>query len=208
MQQQGPSWRLRSRLCPSRSAVSATGTTDGELLDTAWLYHKHGGKIEADYWALLKGLVEVVADRWQEPDESFWEFRDARRQFVISKVMCWVAVQRAIRLTRELNLEADLDRWTRLRAEIRTRVEREGVNPRSGAFVQSLGWTAADATTLLIPLVHFLPASDPRVQATIQEVERQLAPGGLVYRYRREDGLPGDEGAFVVCSFGSSTTSP
>jgi GH15 family glucan-1,4-alpha-glucosidase len=173
----------------------------GELLDTAWLYHKHGGKIEADYWELLKGLVGVVADRWQEPDESFWEIRDARRHFLISKVMCWVAVQRAIRLARALNLEADLDRWTRLRAEIRSRVEQEGVNPRTGAFVQSLGSTAADATTLLIPLVHFLPASDPRVQATIQEVERQLASGGLVYRYRQEDGLSGDEGAFVICSF-------
>jgi GH15 family glucan-1,4-alpha-glucosidase len=173
----------------------------GELMDTAWLYHKYGGEIDAAFWDLLRGMVDVVARRWQEPDESFWEFRDERRHFVISKVMCWVAVQRAIRLARDLNLDADLGRWRRLRDAIRERVDRDGVDARTGVFVQAFGASKLDAANLLIPLVRFVPPEDPRVHSTVDRIQRELATDGLVKRYQRPDGLPGDEGAFVICSF-------
>jgi len=173
----------------------------GELMDTAWLYHKYGGRIEPAFWDLLRGVVEVVARRWQEPDESFWEFRDARRHYVISKVMCWVAMQRAIRLARALDLDADLPRWRRLRDAIRERVDRDGVDGGTGTFVQAFGASEPDAANLLIPLVRFVPPDDPRMRATVQRIRRELATGELVNRYQRADGLPGDEGAFVICSF-------
>ena len=173
----------------------------GELVDTAWLYHRHGGDIDPLFWDFLRALVDVVIHRWTEPDQSFWEFRDARKHFVISKVFCWVALQRAIRLARALDLEADLDRWMRVRDAIRRTIEKEGVDPGSGAFIQSFGSTALDAANLLIPLVRFLPETDHRVRATVDRIAAELTSHGLVRRYLRPDGLPGDEGAFVICSF-------
>ncbi len=174
----------------------------GYLLDTAWLYHRAGGDITPSFWGFLTGVVDVVDRRWCSPDEGIWEVRGGRRHFVSSKVMAWVAVDRAIRLARARRLPADLARWTALRAEIRRRVEREGVDPATGAFVQAFGTRALDASNLLIPLVRFLPANDPRVRATIDRTVRELAPDGLVYRYlERDDGLPGGEATFVICSF-------
>jgi GH15 family glucan-1,4-alpha-glucosidase len=173
----------------------------GYLLDTAWLYHRHGGEISATFWGLLRGAVDVVARRWTEPDEGIWEVRGGRRHFVSSKVMAWVAVDRAIRLARARSLPADLDRWTALRAAIRRRVERDGVDPSSGALTQSLGDPALDASNLLIPLVRFLPAADPRVRATMRRIAGELSKDGLVYRYLEDDGLPGGEATFLICSF-------
>jgi len=164
-------------------------------------HHKYGGHIDPAFWDLLRGVIDVVERRWKEPDESFWEFRDARRHFVISKVMCWVAVQRAIRLARSLNLDADLNRWQRLRDAIHERVDRDGVDARTGAFVQAFGAAELDAANLLIPLVRFLRPGDPRMRATVDRTWRELATDGLVNRYQRPDGLQGDEGAFVICSF-------
>jgi len=173
----------------------------GELVDTAWLYHRHGGEIDPEFWAFLEEAVEVVIERWEEPDESFWEFRDARRQFIISKVFCWVAIQRAIRLAQALGKKVDLDRWSRTRDRIRRTIEKRAVDPRTGAFAQCLDSADLDAASLLIPLVRFLPPTDPRVRATVDRVAAELTQDGLVYRYLRSDGLPGDEGAFVICSF-------
>jgi alpha,alpha-trehalase len=174
----------------------------GYLLDTAWLYHRHGGEISATFWGLLRGGgVDVVARRWTEPDEGIWEVRGGRRHFVSSKVMAWVAVDRAIRLARARSLPADLDRWTALRAAIRRRVERDGVDPSSGALTQSLGAPALDASNLLIPLVRFLPAADPRVRATMRRIAGELSKDGLVYRYLEDDGLPAGEATFLICSF-------
>jgi len=173
----------------------------GELLDTAWLYHKNGGEIDDVFWELCAGIVDVVEERWERPDHGIWEIRDDPRHFTHSKVMAWVAVDRAIRLARARGLPADLERWTRLRRDMRTRIEAEGVDPDTGAFVQSFGDTALDAANLLIPLVRFLPADDPRVRATFERIERELTEDGLVLRYRADDGLPGGEGAFVICSF-------
>jgi len=173
----------------------------GELVDTAWLYHRHGGHIDPEFWDFLRTAVEVVTCRWTEPDQSFWEFRDTRRHFVISKVFCWVALQRAIRLARALDLEADLDRWVRVRDEIRQTIEQDGVDPDTGAFVQSFGSTELDAANLLIPLVRFLPETDHRVRATVDRIAAELTSDGLVRRYLRPDGLPDDEGSFLICSF-------
>jgi GH15 family glucan-1,4-alpha-glucosidase len=174
----------------------------GELLDTAWLYHRSGGQIDRVFWDFLVRVVEHVEGHWQEPDEGIWEVRGGRRHFVYSKVMAWVAVDRALKLAKSLGLPADSEHWTALRDQIKGRIESEGVNPATGAFVQSFGSTAMDASSLLLPLIRFARADDPRVVATVREIEHQLSREGLVYRYRdTDDGLPGDEAAFVICSF-------
>lgn len=174
----------------------------GEVIDTAWLYHRHGGVIETDFWDFLVRLGEHVAKVWIEPDEGIWEVRGGRRHFVYSKVMAWVAIDRLIRLSRALQRPFDVERWLGLRDEIRRRVETEGVDPVSGAFVQSLGSTSLDASALLLPLVHFLPADDPRVRATLDRIAKELSVDGFVYRYLDgADGLPGGEATFLICSF-------
>jgi GH15 family glucan-1,4-alpha-glucosidase len=140
--------------------------------------------------------------RWTEPDDGIWEVRGGRRHFVASKVMAWVAVDRAIRLARGLGLPADLDRWSALASAIRRQVEQAGVDPASGAFTQAFGSRAPDAANLLLPLVRFLPPDDPRIRATVERTARELAPQGLVHRYLgADDGLPGGEASFVICSF-------
>jgi GH15 family glucan-1,4-alpha-glucosidase len=149
----------------------------GYLLDTAWLYHRHGGPIRPTFWRLLSGAVEVVARSWTEPDDGIWEVRGDPRQFVASKVMAWVAVDRAIRLARARGLPADLDRWTALRRTIRPRVEQAGTDPATGAFTQAFGARSPDAANRLLPLVHFLPADDPRVRATVQRTAREPPVG-------------------------------
>lgn len=173
----------------------------GEVMDTAWLHHRHGGEIEPDFWNFLVRVVEHVDDHWQDPDEGIWEVRGGRRHFVYSKVMAWVAVDRALKLARARQLPCDEGRWTALRDQIRRRIDAEGVDQATGAFVQTLGSDVMDASNLLLPLIHFVPADDPRVAATLREVERQLGRDGLVYRYRADDGLPGDEASFAICSF-------
>jgi alpha,alpha-trehalase len=174
----------------------------GYLLDTAWLYHRHGGPITPTFWRLLSGAVDVVAHRWTEPDEGIWEVRGGPRHFVASKVMAWVAADRAIRLARTLGLPADLDRWAALWRAIRRRVEQAGVDPATGAFTQAFGSRALDASNLLLPLVRFLPPDDQRIRATVERTARELAPHGLVHRYLgADDGLPDGEASFVICSF-------
>jgi GH15 family glucan-1,4-alpha-glucosidase len=173
----------------------------GYLLDTAWLYHRAGGEISLSFWDLLSGIVDVVAARWMLPDEGIWEVRGGRRQFVSSKIMAWVAVDRAIRLAHACGLPADTERWTALRAEIRSAIETHGVDPETNALVQSFGSTVLDASNLLAALVRFFPADDPRVFATTRRTAAELAPDGLVYRYLGPDGLAGAEATFAICSF-------
>ncbi|MGH2348517.1 MAG: glycoside hydrolase family 15 protein [bacterium] len=173
----------------------------GFLLDTAWLYHKHGGTIDPVFWEFLSAGVDAVGERWTLPDSGIWEVRGEPQHFTSSKLMAWVAVDRAVRLARALGYPADGARWKSLRREIRRRIETEGIDPATGAFVQAFGSRHVDASLLLIPLVRFLPPHDPRVRNTLARVERDLTQDGLVYRYRTDDGLPGDEGAFLICSF-------
>ena len=176
----------------------------GELLD-AFYQEMHTGSVEpGSGWDLITSLIQHLADIWQEPDESIWEVRGGARHFTFSKAMAWVALDRAIRAAEEFHLEGPLDEWRALRACIHETVCREGFSTAKGAFVQYFGTDELDASLLLLPLVGFLPADDPRMRGTIEAIGRELMADGLVQRYRTEhgaDGLPPGEGVFLACSF-------
>jgi alpha,alpha-trehalase len=175
----------------------------GEVLDTAWLYHQRGGAIDSVSWDFLVRLTEHVEQVWDLPDEGIWEVRGPPQHFVYSKVMAWVTLDRAIKLARRLNAsDAPIERWRALRAAIRQRIDTEGVDPRTGAFVQACGTRSLDASALLIPLRRFVRPDDPRVRATLERVDKELSKNGLIYRYKHlDDGLPEGEATFVLCSF-------
>ncbi len=173
----------------------------GEMLDLAWLFHKYGGVIDLGFWEFLVGIVEFVEKNWTRPDSSLWEVRGAPRHFVHSKVMCWVAVDRAVQLARTTGFPAPVAHWKALKNQIRHRIEQEGVHPDKGFFVQSFGGQAVDAAGLMLPLEGFVAPDDPRVRATVREIETRLVQDGLVKRYLTDDGLPGEEGFFLICSF-------
>ncbi|NDZ75152.1 MULTISPECIES: glycoside hydrolase family 15 protein [unclassified Streptomyces] len=180
----------------------------GEVIDTLYLAHQSGVARCADTAVLHQRLVEHLAQRWQEPDEGIWEIRGARRHFVHSKVMAWVAVDRTIRLTEAGALDMDLAPLVELRATIHREVCDKGFDPVRNTFTQSYGSKGLDAATLLIPRTGFLPPDDPRVIGTVDAVRRELSTDdGLVHRYRTRgkrtgmDGLKGNEGTFVLCSF-------
>jgi len=151
-------------------------------------------------------MLDWLESIWQDPDDGIWEVRGPRRQFTHSKVMAWVAIDRAIKSAEEYGMEAPLDEWKEIRQEIHDQVCDEGFNVAKGSFTQYYGSDELDASLLMIPLVGFLPAHDPRVRGTIEAVERELVEGGFVLRYRTVDtgdvdGLSGREGAFLACSF-------
>ena len=175
----------------------------GELLDSAHQFRKYGGAMDAEYWQFLQRVAAFICDNWQEADDGFWESRGGRQHFVISKVMCWVGLDRAIRAAKALDLDGDVKWWREVRAQIKDEVLERGFDAKRGAFVQAYGSDLLDATCLLLPLVGFLPASDERVRGTIRAVEEHLlSPEGFVYRYKGfDDGLAGDEGAFLLCTF-------
>jgi GH15 family glucan-1,4-alpha-glucosidase len=175
----------------------------GEIMDSAHLYRRFGGRMDEEYWGYLRRVVQFVLDHWKDPDDGIWEARAERQQFVFSKVMCWVALDRAIKAATELNLPGDVELWKRVREEIRQTVLSRGYDADRGAFVQAFGSKALDSSLLLLPLVGFLPADDPRIKSTLATIERELTtPEGLVYRYRGvDDGLGGEEGTFLICSF-------
>jgi GH15 family glucan-1,4-alpha-glucosidase len=141
---------------------------------------------------------------WQEPDEGIWEVRGPRRAFTHSRVMAWVALDRAIKAIEQFGLEGPVERWRTVRARIHADVCRQGYDTGLGAFVQSYGSKLLDASLLMIPLVGFLPATDPRVVGTVDAIRRHLVTDGLVARYQTApdvDGLPPGEGAFLACTF-------
>ncbi|HVL81952.1 MAG TPA: glycoside hydrolase family 15 protein [Actinomycetota bacterium] len=173
----------------------------GELLDTAWLYHRNGGRIDEPFWEFIVEAVEVVDEVWDTPDEGIWEPRDRQRHFTSSKIFCWVAVDRAIKLARDLGLDAPIDRWSELSERIRTSIDENATIPGSGAFRRDYESDEQDAANLLAPLVKYVPPDDPRVEATVEDVIARLTQDGLVHRYRTDDGLEGEEGSFVICSF-------
>ncbi len=175
----------------------------GEVLDLLHQASREGLPHEAASWEVERRLVDVVEARWHEPDEGIWEVRGGRRQFTHSKVMAWVGVDRAIRSVEMFGFDGPVDRWRALRDEIHAEVCREGYDDEVGAFVQSYGSKDLDAAALLIPLVGFLPAHDPRVVGTVAAVQERLMRDGFVVRYdpsREIDGVPGGEGAFVPCT--------
>ena len=156
-------------------------------------------------WRIQRHVVDWLESNWREPDEGIWEVRGPRRHFTHSKVMAWVAADRAVRAVEESGLDGDAERWRRLRADIHEEVCREGYDTTRGTFTQSYGSEALDASLLLIPRVGFLPATDPRVAGTVDAVQRELCRDGFVLRYvpdeHSADGLPAGEGAFLPCSF-------
>ncbi|MEX2154245.1 MAG: glycoside hydrolase family 15 protein [Gemmatimonadaceae bacterium] len=176
----------------------------GEVLDA--LHHAMDGGIpgSTEGWRLQVALVEHLTKVWREPDQGLWEVRGAPQHFTHSKVMAWVAVDRAIKTAERLQLEGPLDKWRALREEIHGEVCRRGYDAERGTFVQAYGSKQLDASLLMIAPVGFLPPEDPRVRATIEAIERELNVDGLVRRYdtrRTDDGLPPGEGAFLACSF-------
>ncbi|MDM0044451.1 glycoside hydrolase family 15 protein [Variovorax dokdonensis] len=176
----------------------------GELMDTLHLARHAGVPPQPHAWSIQRTLLDYLERRWEEPDEGIWEIRGPRRQFTHSKIMAWVAFDRAIKSVEQFGLDGPVDRWRELCAEIHARVCKEGFNRRRNSFVQCLGGTALDASLLLIPQLGFLPAEDPRVQGTVEAVRRELSRGALVWRYQTRtgvDNLPPGEGGFVPCSF-------
>ncbi len=176
----------------------------GEVLDAFYVARRAGLVEVAESWALERAFVSHLETIWREPDDGIWEVRGGRRHFTHSKVMAWVAFDRAVRSIEEFGLEGPLERWRVARDAIHQEVCRLGFDAGQNAFVQSYGATGLDASLLLIPLVGFLPADDPRVRGTVAAIERKLVRGGLVLRYDTgtgTDGLPPGEGAFLACSF-------
>jgi len=176
----------------------------GEVLDSLHQAAVAGvGDVDGNTWSLARALVEHLSEIWRQPDDGIWEVRGGSQHFTHSKVMAWVALDRALRWSAHSSLDAPVGRWTALRDEIRADVLAHGVDHR-GVFVQAYGSSALDASLLIVPLVGFLPADDPRVTATVEAIQRELTEDGLVQRYRPErtdDGLPGGEGVFLLCSF-------
>jgi len=178
----------------------------GEVMDALYLARRAGLQTDEPAWDFQLALMDFLESNWQEPDEGIWEIRGPRRHFTHSKVMAWVAMDRAVKAVELHGLAGPLDRWRALRREIHEEVCERGFDAGRDSFVQSYGGSQLDASLLMIPMVGFLPASDPRVRGTVDAIQRELVVDGLVLRYHPDDsasvdGLPPGEGAFLACSF-------
>jgi GH15 family glucan-1,4-alpha-glucosidase len=176
----------------------------GEILDTLHLSRIFGMESDDEGWRLATHLVEFVVEHWQEPDEGIWEVRGPRQQFTHSKVMAWVAMDRAVRAIEKFNRDGPLEKWRAVRQQIFDEVCDKAFDTERNTFTQYYGSQELDASLLMIPLVHFLPATDPRMKGTIEAIKRELMVDGFVMRYPTEmtdDGLPPGEGAFLACTF-------
>ena len=176
----------------------------GELMDALHVARTAGLAVDADAWQFQRTLVNFLADNWERPDSGIWEMRGEPKQFTHSKVMAWVAMDRAVKAIEHYGLEGPLDRWRDVREAIHRQVCDLGVDHARGVFVQRYDGTDLDASLLMIPLVGFLPPEDRRVRATLDAIERELVVDGLVLRYRTEsgvDGLPPGDAYFLPCSF-------
>ena len=176
----------------------------GEMLDAAWHYRRHGGEIDDVFWTFLRRVGEAVLEQWEQPDSGIWEIRGAPKHFVSSKVMSWVALDRLLRIAKADERDGDVDAWSEACHAIRKAVDEQGVDPETQAFRQYFGDDGrADAANLLIPIVGFVDFDDPRATATTDLVGKELGADGFVCRYVTDgmDGVRGDEGAFLICSF-------
>ena len=176
----------------------------GELTDSVYLYNKYGEPIPHDAWEDLSRLVDWVCANWDQPDEGIWETRGGRKDFTFSRLMCWVAIERAIRMARQRGLPADLVTWMKHRDDIYRQIMERGWSEERGAFVQHYGSEVLDASLLLMPLVKFISPTDPRWLSTLDAISEALVSDTLVHRYNVEaspDGLRGHEGTFSICSF-------
>jgi GH15 family glucan-1,4-alpha-glucosidase len=178
----------------------------GEVLDCLYQARVRGLPLDLQAWRIQLALLDHLEQAWRSPDEGLWEIRGARRHFVHSKAMAWVAFDRAVRtIEEEHGVDGPVDRWRALRDEIHREVCEKGFDPELGSFTQSYGSKELDASLLLLPLVGFLPATDSRIRGTVESVERELLHDGFLLRYRTSeegvDGLPPGEGVFLPCSF-------
>jgi GH15 family glucan-1,4-alpha-glucosidase len=175
----------------------------GAVLDSVYLHARSREQLPEALWPVLKRQVESAAQHWEEPDRGIWEVRGDPQHFVSSKLMCWVALDRGVRLARMHDEQEYAEKWQALADQIHADICTRGVDER-GVFVQRYGSTALDASLLLMPLLRFLPPSDPRVRNTVLAIQDELTLDGLALRYRVEetdDGLTGEEGTFTICSF-------
>ena len=188
------------------NAAAAQSQLDvyGEVMDALYQGCKGGLSRHDVAWDLQCALIEHLEKVWIEPDEGIWEVRGAPRHFTYSKVMAWVALDRAVKMVEGMGLPGPVERWRELRSRVHADVCRRGISHKRGCFVQSYGSEELDAALLLIPLTGFLPATDPRMVATVEAIQRELTVDGLVHRYLTHesvDGLPPGEGVFLACSF-------
>ncbi|WNM58056.1 glycoside hydrolase family 15 protein [Candidatus Nitrospira allomarina] len=181
----------------------------GELMDSVYLYNKYGTPISYDLWKHLRRMINWVCDNWQRTDEGIWEMRGGQQHFVYSKLMCWVAVDRGLRLAEKRSFPADRERWLKTRDNIYEEIMSKGWDSERQAFIQRYGSTSLDAANLVMPLVFFVSPTDPRMLKTLDAINRKpeeggLVSNGLVYRYNLseiQDGLDGEEGTFNLCTF-------
>jgi GH15 family glucan-1,4-alpha-glucosidase len=176
----------------------------GELIDSVYLYNKYGTPIYHDAWHDLIRIVDWVCENWDQADEGIWETRGGRQHFTFSRLMCWVAVERTIRMARQRGLPGDLVRWLAVRDRIYAQIMERGWHEGRRAFVQHYDTDVLDASVLLMPLVKFIAPTDPRWLSTLDAISEELVSDSLVYRYNVEaspDGLTGDEGTFSICTF-------
>lgn len=177
----------------------------GELIETIYVFAKHGGDITYDYWKIIEGYIELVIKNWQQPDRSIWEVRGPKREFIFSKIMCWVALDRAIKIADMFSFPYDFGKWHNMRDKIYKYVYENYWNDKKKAFVQYKGSDNIDASAMLMPILKMISPMSERWQQTMQSIEKELKSDVLIYRYREQeseiDGLKGKEGTFCMCSF-------
>lgn len=175
--------------------------TYGEVVQAAFEFVARGGRLDSDAARLLVGLGHAVCERWREPDAGIWEIRAAPRHHTYSKAMCWVTLDRLLRLHESGHVEAPTDRFSRARDAIREEVERHGFDPRQGSYVSVFGGDEVDASLLLLAIYRYADPAGERMRGTCRRIYERLGTGALLHRYREPDGLPGGEGAFGIASF-------
>jgi GH15 family glucan-1,4-alpha-glucosidase len=177
----------------------------GELLETIYVFVKHGGDITYEYWKIIEHYVELVMNNWKKPDHSIWEVRGEKREFLFSKMMCWVALDRAIKIGDIFSYPYDFLKWHKLRNEIYEDVYENYWNEKKQAFVQSKGSDNLDSSALLMPILNMISPHSDKWKKTMDAIDKELRSDVLVYRYREQqdeiDGLKGKEGTFTMCSF-------
>jgi GH15 family glucan-1,4-alpha-glucosidase len=203
-----PHWKGYRGSSPVRIGNAATDQRQldiyGEMIDSVYLYNKYGAPIFSDTWDNLRRIVDWLCEHWDQADEGIWETRGGQKDFTYSRLMCWVALERSIRMNRARGLPGDIVRWLAERDRIYNQIMQKGWSEKRGAFVQHYGSEVLDASILLMPLVLFIAPRDPRWLSTLDAIGDELVSDSLVYRYNIEaspDGLLGDEGTFSICSF-------
>lgn len=194
---------------PVRTGNNAADQTQldiyGELMDAIYLYDKYGGAITNSFWEKLCTHMEFIGNHWRDPDQGIWEIRGEKKEFLYSRLMCWVAFDRAMRIADHRGFSFPQAEWDETRKQIAQSIYTDFWNEEKKSFVQYKGTDELDASSLLMPLVEFIATDDPKWQQTLQAIERDLKLDVLIYRYRAEqtdtDGLEGEEGTFTMCSF-------